>query len=153
MIQLFKAPAKRLVIGRVGPPFKTDCKGAVQFPTILKSSEIFPEPAANSIPFNRIAGRRWHHKHGSVSLAAVRNLPIPVDCQEAGTAFFPFGYKGQDCFPAFQGVTGQFYLRFLVETVSLFLPLARRRASTLRPSAVDILFRNPWSFNFFRFDG
>lgn len=39
------------------------------------------------------------------------------------------------------------------ETVSFFLPLALRAASTLRPLAVDIRLRKPCLFLLFRFDG
>lgn len=39
------------------------------------------------------------------------------------------------------------------ETVSFFLPLALREASTLRPLAVDILSRKPCLFFLFLFEG
>ena len=42
---------------------------------------------------------------------------------------------------------------FSSETVSLWRPLARRRASTWRPLAVDIRSRKPCLFFRFRFDG
>jgi hypothetical protein len=46
------------------------------------------------------------------------------------------------------------YLRNISsETVSLFLPLALLRASTLRPLAVDILSLKPCLLRLFLFDG
>lgn len=64
---------------------------------------------------------------------------------------FPNG--GTDGGQRVLAMLGGILIGFVGYTVNLARPLARRRASTLRPFLVDIRLRNPCSRFFFKFDG
>jgi hypothetical protein len=81
-----------------------------------------------------------------------------IKCQPFSSVNVPFGENGVNIPGICQPANGRkpiihgYFLRPTL-TVSRFLPLARRRDSTLRPFLVDIRFRKPWSLSFFRLDG
>jgi hypothetical protein len=81
-----------------------------------------------------------------------------IKCQPFSSIYIPFGENGVNIPGICQPANGRkpiihgYFLRPTL-TVSRFLPLARRRDSTLRPFLVDIRFRKPWSLSFFRLDG